>query len=191
MNITDLATNLRVYFPSSPAKATNQAVLDAAREFCTQSTIWRVDYSVAVTAGDTSFNVVIPAESALLAVVDVGITQNGQTLPVDYMVDPVGLTVTFTGPIPMSGNAECVLVLEPSHDATSIADVITDKWRDGILNGAIERMYRSPIFPEHDFNKADYYRNEFHRVVAQAKEQLFDAYAMADMRLEPTRGFGI
>jgi hypothetical protein len=151
------------YVPGCPDPMVEGALRNAAREFCSQSRIWREESAPVVSDGTTrerSF-VFLSADAELVKVEEVwvngeewGVVHQGD-MPPDWLEatpettfeDKIIVLDDLTGyvlhRIPASGeNIQLFLSVQPKIAAASVGDVVYNRYAEALGHGAVSRLCR-------------------------------------------------
>jgi hypothetical protein len=170
-----------------------QAIRDAAVEFCQRSMVWV--YSAdpqSVIAGRSNYDVETPAGASLVQIKSVQVTN--QMEPLDPLsTDQLDLMIpnwdTETGtpkaytqqedaefiiaPVPdetIKNGLRIMLTLQPSRASTGYPDWINNKYQECVLAGAKSRLMMKQGTHWYNPNQGMAYKAEFDLGIAKAKE---------------------
>ena len=190
-----------------PSIVIDNAVLRAAVEFCEKSTAWRVLLDpIPLVDGTAEYALPLPADSRLVVIREKEVKLGGHALmPVS---DPAILSQTRTGvpshyyqrthgavvlyPTPASADGLALTifaVLAPKLSATTLPDILTDRYYEAISEGAKGILKRMPNQPWSDpARAADHYRL-FQVKTAEARIEFEHGLVAGSMTITP-RSFG-
>ena len=190
-----------------PSIVMDSAILRAAIEFCEKSTAWRqMLASMTLIDGIAQYALTLPADSRLVVIREREVRLNGQVLtPVS---NPALLSPTATGvpthyaqrghdvlilyPIPSSADGMTLTVfavLAPKLSATTLPDILADRYYEAISEGAKAILKRMPNQPWSDAARAaDHYRL-FQTKTAEARIEFEYGLVAGSMTVKP-RPFG-
>ncbi len=189
MLISDLARLLQIRAREAPLVMLERVVLESSREFFRKSTVWRLDFSGAITAGSDAYAFTQPTGAlihdiiyAKLKISDINlcylrdagkayITPDWE----DSAVNPKHITLidndTFQLlPTPSSDDViDLKVVLTLERTATEIDDALVEEFEDVLLDGALGRLYEMPNESWSNLKLSAYHMNRYHGGIAQAK----------------------
>lgn len=180
-----IATWLKDFLPRTPGAVravAKRELINAAREFFRESAAWiYVVDDVDFAAGTYTYTLTPPdANSEILQIYSV--ESNG--LPLTFKVErPAGERETGTPrfwyadkavltlwPTPVEADTQVVIrsILIPTASTTVLPDVAASKYYEGILDGALARMYGHPAKPYSNPAYATYHLNRFRNAIGVA-----------------------
>ena len=153
--------------PNCPDPTARQALLDAAIEFCEETSIVRITTGPQYTAGTAVYTVGVPASqkvaltqrawygqrelmpalSSMVANVDAytSVTADPYQEPHSFLESAPGEVTLFPAPGAMATQMLTFRVAtKPSRAATSVADVLFEDWAEAIVAGALKRLHAIP-----------------------------------------------
>lgn len=134
MNLSNLYSDVKLHVPLSPDILLARALNDAARQFCARALCWEEDLDPIIpVAGQTTYDLDLPGGAVLVKVY--GLSGVG-------VVDLVEKTVMFDE-VPTE-TVTLRVALQPSRTATTIPDVVGERFGEAIAAGAIARMLIMP-----------------------------------------------
>lgn len=190
-----------------PSIVIESAVLRAAIEFCEKSTAWRELLDpITLQDGVAEYVLPLPAGSRLVVIREREARLNGQILT--PIMNPALMSPTATGvpshyaqrghdsvilhPTPSSADGMTLTifaVLAPKLSATTLPDILTDRYYEAISEGAKAILKRAPNQPWADpARAADHYRL-FQVKTAEARIEFEHGLVAGSMTVKP-RPFG-
>lgn len=170
---TDFYSAVLLHVGGAPFPLVNEKLIDAAREFCERTRCWR-DVQTFRTNGDEDELSCAPPDAAILELEEVWF--DGHKLarvpfkdvdpaswPEDWQrphsgISPVCVSQANHNAIVIApkaaGTVRASMFLIPTPDAQTLPDVLYDRFREAVANGAIARLCALPDQPYSDFNKA-------------------------------------
>lgn len=169
--ISTLFSRLAPHLPGCPEPTIQQAVLDAAIDFCAETRIYNTFVQFGSTAGLQSYTLPAPTDSdeEIHTIMNVWWKTRHLGAAADYLIDyPQTLFSTsfstqekgdprrwmraqngsFTVyPVPTAAVADGFTIqyaMKPRLTATTIPDLLIDQWRDAIISGALARLRSIP-----------------------------------------------
>lgn len=182
------------YVSGAPSLMVDQALRDAAREFCRESRAW-VEQAAAVTGDGTtrqrsfvfaSGSELVEVRRATVAGEDMTILSSRQ-MPADWQEDTPDAAALHDTlvvlnsqaayvlyPIPADG-AEIIIyqALMPTMTATGVGDVIFTEYGEQMAKGAIARLCSMPKKPWSDVDAAALAAAAFERGIHSAANRVF------------------
>jgi hypothetical protein len=131
-SVRELVDQVAVHITSCPTPMIENAVLAAARDFCIMTRCHQVKGSVTAQPGKLAYEFI--ANEPYTKVVDVINPSHAGFVSVD----------TLTLDAAATGSITADLVLVPSHRAKKVWAPLTMQYADGIVSGALSRLYRQP-----------------------------------------------
>lgn len=150
-----------------PDPVADQKIVQAAREFCERTRLWREQFSFA--ARTTATSVLAAEEYAVVMEIDQVWFNGSQLTPEQYTsrdpaLAPEDLVVSQIGPNELrlksqqEGTFTILLFLKPKPDADTLPDFLFSNFAETIANGALAH-----IFAMHDRTWANGALAQFHR----------------------------
>lgn len=184
MDIEDLVDTVMLDVPDCPLMTIRQAILWAARDFCTQADAWvEKDKHVVAMINPLEGQVISPSYGEPLRLVKLKIDER-DTIQGSWWHQPTPETVTFSREIEdhiLIGD----LAMRPHRGKMPIEEVVT-RWGEAFENGA---RYRLLIMPQawRDPDMAQHYRSLFNNAVSEAKSAARLGHARGHNRVKPRR----
>lgn len=190
-----------------PSIVIESAVLRAAIEFCEKSTAWREPLDpITLQDGVAEYALPIPADARLVVIREREARLNGQILT--PIMNPAMLRSTSAGvpshyaqrghdavilhPTPASADGMTLTifaVLAPKLSATTLPDILADRYYEAISEGAKGILKRMPNQPWSDAARAaDHYRL-FQTKTAEARIEFEHGLVAGSLTVKP-RPFG-
>jgi len=190
-----------------PSIAIDSAIIRAAAEFCEKSTAWReMLASMTLIDGIAQYALTLPADSRLVVIREREVRLNGQVLtPVS---NPALLSPTATGvpthyaqrghdvlilyPIPSSADGMTLTVfavLAPKLSASTLPDILADRYYEAISEGAKAILKRMPNQPWSDPARAADHYALFKTKTAEARIDFEYGLVAGSLTVKP-RPFG-
>lgn len=198
MTLDDLIPQVVLEAPAVPDPIAGWQLAQAARELCTFSLAWQADFQVTLTGAASyaltpSVGEVVEPLSATYSPATAGTvlllqpttparldstvpdwrTQAGT--PKWYFL-PSQASVVWV-PNPPSGTATLRLALQPTLTARLIDDRVGNTFAEGIIHGALYRLFRMPRREWSDLNLASVYGELFERAKSTAQVRGVDGFA--------------
>lgn len=171
----------------------DQAITDAAIEFCERSLIWRQKLDpIQIIANVPDYDVAVPAASMLSDVLDAELASGGWLDPVNLattqaeraavntipprkgeaagylMTDAEEGTLTVD-PVPVkSDTLTLIAALKPARGASTLPNFLYQRWAEAIAAGAKMRLMRIPDKTFSNANAAMYYQGMFNDRISSA-----------------------
>lgn len=186
-------SRLLPYVPACPEPLAQQAVVDAAIEFCESTLIDVVELDPETTVqGIADYNFTLPPQTNLVTVAKVKLDDafiapvtadvgRGLLLPpgapARYYVREVdgSISLTLVPPPADSKELSVVCAVKPTRNATQLSDKLFNDWADAIVELALYRIMSVPGQPFSNPEMAVLYRRKA-------------STAMSDARWESSRG---
>lgn len=190
-----------------PSITIDSAILRAAVEFCEKSTAWRELLNpITLQDGVAEYPLPIPSDARLVVIREREVRLNGQVLT--PVMNPALLSPTATGvpthyaqrghdvlilyPIPSSADGMTLTVfavLAPKLSASTLPDILADRYYEAISEGAKAILKRMPNQPWSDpARAADHYRL-FQTKTAEARIEFEHGLVAGSLTVKP-RPFG-
>lgn len=182
------------YVSGCPSPMVDQALRDAAREFCRESRAW-VEQAATVLGNGTTRqrNFVFPAESELVQVMRATVAGedmkilSSREMPADWqetapdagelddtLVVLNSQTAYVLYPIPASGQKIIIYqALMPTMTASGVGDVIFTEYGEQMAKGAIARLASMQKKPWTDLDTAAMSEQWFERAIHAAANRVF------------------
>ena len=178
-----------------PYVTAENALRNAAVEFCQKSTIWRlpltaVDVAVDTQEYDLSANASLPSYGQIVvptyvefdgtAIAALSSDQadaispqwRESQIPMRYhMIEPHTLFLTWKPDAAVTGGLKIRVALKPTPTANEMEDWVYNDWREQIALGAIARLREIPNQPWSNYDRAQGDRNRFRGFIDQARGQ--------------------
>jgi len=205
--LESIAPRVMVMVPDAPQPYVEMAILDAATEFCRESLFLRerLDQTT-VSAGEGEY--IITPESGsgrIIRVFDAWIDGRRleplsaydlsksdwttQSAPVVHGYTMLSENVMRLYPIPEAGGELTGWVATaPNRNATSINDVLANRWLDALVFGAVARVMTSPVVGG-DKSGASTYRAMFNNEIQKARIEVNVGQTTKELTVRP-RAFG-
>lgn len=180
-----VATWLKDFLPRTPGAVravAKRELINAAREFFRESAVWlHIDEDIDFVAGTYTYTATPPdANSEIVQIYSV--ERNG--LPLQFKVErPLGERETGTPlywtadkanftlwPTPVEDDTTVIVrsILIPTASTSVLPDMAASKYYEGILDGALARMYGHPAKPYSNPQYATYHLNRFRNAIGVA-----------------------
>ena len=196
--------------PGCPSVTAKRAVIDAAMDFLTYSGIWReVQEPIPLTPDINEYDLDAPTGALCIAVRDI-YTSQGSLRPVTlselaqllpnwqtatasapmYYTRSFDLTTLRLYPMPHEPNGETITVdavYTLDQSATSIPDVIVQRWRDVIVDGAKARLKSMSKVAWADPGRAVKHQFDFELGRSRAKVQALYDNTTGSLTVRPRR----
>jgi hypothetical protein len=186
------------HVPACPDVVAQEALLDAAIEFCEKTLVVRQTLSVLGTTANTmEYTLSAPAGEAVVAPIQawfkgrllepvaadlIGNVQAFNTSPVEVTVTKAGPTHFYWTapskiglyPVPDDTEASTLTVraaLKPTRTATQLEDVLYDDWIDALMAGALSRLHAMKDQPWASADRSLIRAREFRNSVQRARAE--------------------
>jgi hypothetical protein len=180
-----------------PLPTVDFALVQAAREFCRRTAVWKEWAASFVTDGLTqTYSFVLPTGSELVKVTRASVDgddymiKGRDALPPDWSSLSATVLTTDTDldktlvqisptqymlfPFPDAGiTVQLEMALQPTLAATTVGDVIYDSYAEELSSGALKRLLSSPKADWFDADGAAVASGEFERAINSAANQDF------------------
>jgi len=199
--ITDLVPDVRVEIPDIPSFVAERQLLRAMREFCEESRSWRVNISISVAAATPTvlLTSLLPTSTELVDIISIkNVDGGGPVVPRTYIwldqnttdwrseTDDTAKwylldgnnTVRFV-PTPSATAANqyyARVAVKPLLTATTVNDVVVNKYDELIVHGALSRLYSIPRKPWTDDGRAAYHMSLFREGIPRARQEASDEF---------------
>lgn len=184
MDIEDLVDKVMLDVPDCPLMTIRQAVLWAARDFCTRADAWvERDKHVVAMINPLEGQVISPTFGEPVRLVSLKIGDKDTTQD-GLWQQPTPTTVKFTREIEdqiLIG----ALAMRPHRDKAPPEEVII-RWGEAFEDGARYRLLIMPQ-PWRDPDMAQHYRTQFSQAVSEAKAASRLGHARGHNRVKPRR----
>lgn len=189
-------STLRLYIePEVPGclnRLIDRAIVQAAREFCNRTRIWKEGSSVSVAVTGVNVPFDVPVSDSEIITVDyllhngielIPITEfelsaadpywrNDESITPTHYVTKINEKEALLYPKLTAGVSDTVtyeVTLRPSMDATELPDFMTQDFLDAIIDGALERLLNMRKMPWADPEEAARRGTMFKREIYRAK----------------------
>lgn len=163
-SIRELVDQVAVHIINCPTPTIENAVLESARDFCRRTRCHQAHGSVTAKAGKSAYEFV--ANEPYTRVIDI----------IEPSRSGFVATDTLTLDQEYIGVVTATLILVPEHRAKKVWGPLTTDYSDGIVSGALSRLYRQPA--------AAYFNPELAR---QEQIRYSDQIHNARMTVKPPR----
>jgi len=196
-----LVPDVRVEVPDIPSFVAERQLLRAAREFCEETRAWRVNVQISVTATVATRNIasLLPTNTELVDVVSIKNTGGGRPvtpttfawldtnhanwrsdtdLNAQYYVLDGNNAIRFV-PTPSTTTAALYnarLAVKPTLSASSISDVLGNKYDEVLVHGALSKLFLIPRKPWTDANLAQFHMGLFRASFAPARTEAAEEF---------------
>jgi len=199
--ITDLVPDVRAEIPDIPSFVAERQLLRAARIFCQETRAWRVNIEVSVTetVARTILTSLLPTGTELVDIISVKNTSGGEPLTprtfswldenltdwrsetdlnaAYYVLD--GNNTMRLVPTPSATTAylyDARIAVKPLLSATTLDDVLVNKYDELIIHGALGKLYVMPRKTWTDDARAAYHTGLFNAGIPAAKTEAADEF---------------
>lgn len=201
--LTNWLKDLLPHTPGIVRAVAKREVIKAAREFFRDSTAWREVVQSAYFADGAYALTAVPqnADAEVLRVLSVEANGTPLTLkserPTGERQDgtptnwyPTGPDTFEVWPTPDQYDDEILVrvVLIPTDTATTLPDIASRSYFDGILDGALGRVYGHPAKPYSNPTLAEYHLRRFRNAIAKAKGEVQQGGAAGQNWVYPKYG---
>lgn len=194
--LTVFTTDIRVEIPELPGFVAERSLIRAAREFCEETRCWRVNITIDVTADDPTVDIaaLLPAGTELVDIVSVKNVLGGAPVTATtytkldrdssdwrtdtdlnaklYVLDGNNVVRFFPTPsTTVVGKYYMRVAVKPTQAATTIDDVVANKYNEALIHGALASLYRLPRKPWTDLNLSSYHATEFRTRMPAARTE--------------------
>lgn len=150
--------------PGCPLMTVKTALNRAAADFCTGSLAWQEDLDpIFVAAGIAEYDLDVPAGSQLVVIREGEVKLNGRKLlpikapaaidpavtglPSHYAQRDYGALLLYPKPTEAAGSLTVRAVLKPTLTATTLPDILIDRYYEAVTEGAKAFLKRMPNQP--------------------------------------------
>lgn len=199
--ISTLTPDVRVYIPEVPSFVVQRHLLRSVREFCEETRAWRVSGTLSTVAGTATISLssLLPTTTELVDIISMKNSQGGAPLvprtfkwldenitnwrsdsndTANYYVLESNNTIRLT-PTPastVSGAYYTRIAVKPTISATTLDDVLVNKFRETIISGALGLLLMIPRKPWTDAKMAAYHTAKFESAMAAAKTEAAEEF---------------
>lgn len=198
MNLDSLIPQVILEAPEIPDISASSQLVLSARELCTTSLAWQADLTIQLSG--RSVYSLIPVDGEIAEPVSAVFSESsgGTTSDIRASVparldleDPswrsrIGRPLWYfmpdqesvrLVPNPSTGSAIFRVALQPTIQDRIIDDRVGNIFREGIVHGALWRLFRMPRREWSDVSRATYYETLYERALAQAQTRGVDGFA--------------
>lgn len=191
------------HVPGAPDVACVQEIRKAAIEFCEQSKVWQsIMPAIGVTALTAEYAVPVPTDANSVMVMELYF--RGSRLPPKYpdqlkdtmhnWFDQTGEPRWFTQldqdnvrliPIPAATESAVLRMrtaFKPTHEATTLPDILWTQYRNEIAQGAMGRLMLTPDKPWTNVELGAALLQQFDSAVSKAKVDAAKGFSRAPLR---------
>ena len=199
--ISTLTPDIQMEIPELPGFIAQRHFLKAAREFAERSRAWRQDIQLSIVDGTATLDLALEygADVELVDIVSIKPASGGAPLeartpqwldtnrtnwrtetsdPATYYFLSSNNKIRLV-PIPAStviNYYDARVALKPKLTATTIPDIIANKFDELLIHGALSRIYAIPRKPWTDPNLSSYHLALFERGVLDARAEGTDEF---------------
>jgi len=199
--VTSLVPDIRASIPDIPSFVAERQLLRATRVFCQETRAWRVDFlmSVVGTVGTVTLTSQLPAGTELVDIISIKNVGGGE--PVEartytwldkntsdwrsetdrdaryYVLD--GNNIIRLVPTPSTTVASLYdirVAVKPLRTATTLNDVLVNKFDENLIDGALAYLYLMPRKPWSDTKLAQYHKAMFINSLPGARAAAADEF---------------
>lgn len=195
MKTSVLLPLVRRFVSGCPVAIQKDQLINAAREFCQRSFVWRQDVNAGVAKGQRSGCLSVPAGAVVLGVADVRVIGEMRSLaplaPADGIEDESGTPTHYLceqlGSISLYPRTKetlvCVVkaILSPSLASDEIPDYIGNAWGDSIAHGAVAMIMLMPDTDWYNPDQAAFHQRNFDAGIATARTSLSSGFSTANV----------
>ena len=200
MLVTDFLSRVMPSVMGCPIPLAEMAIRDAADELCRESRVLREAQSIPVVSGSNEYEVDTSTDGTFA--VEVAFARIGDDDPLELITpDLLNRIVTTTSapryieqvssslvrlyPTPtLDGDLAITVVLSVLPSSASVPSAL-DRWRDGIVGGALARLMNMPGQPWSNPQMVAGYRGAFNLAVDSATTFATLGGAKATLRVQP------
>lgn len=206
-NYTSFLPQVMPYVKDCPQPIIEDAIRNAAIEFCEKTHIWKEDLdAISIVGGTSEYTVVVPTGATLMSIdscwysdrllIPKGSDELARIFRLCDWHSAEGDAVYYTRdtldkiilvPTPQNDLTDGLKirgVLAPTRTSTSVEDFIFEDHLDAIAAGARARLYAIPGQPFSDVTLALLHRREFLAGVGEAKIKANKGMTRASLRVE-------
>lgn len=191
MLISDVAALLRLSAREAPAIVLERLVRESAREFFRKSRAWRITFSGQITSGSATYDITLPTGALAYDIISGKLLTSNVVLT--YLrdagkayIDPMDVAAgTGSEYITLVENDKFTLLPDPiatedirlnivmalSTSATEIDDAIYEEHEDAIRDGALYRLYETPMESWSNAKLSRLHHNKFLAATEAAKQR--------------------
>lgn len=185
--VSQFFSRLLPYVPACPEPLAQQAVVDAAIEFCESTLIDVVELDPETTVkGVADYNFTLPPQTNLVTVTKVKLdgafiaqvtadVGRGVSLPsglpvMCYVSEVDGsISLTLIPPPADSKELSVICAVKPTRNATQLSDKLFNDWADAIVELALYRIMSVPGQPFSNPESAVFYRRKASTAMSNAR----------------------
>ena len=199
--ISSLVPDVRVEIPEIPGFVAERQLLRALREFAEATRTWRVNIQVSTTAAAATVDLTasLPAATELVDIISVKNISGGAppeprtfawldknvsdwrtdtALDAKWFVLDGNNTIRLV-PTPsttVANQYDVRIAVKPSLTATTIDDVVANKYDELLVHGALARLYAIPRKPWTDLNLGQYHLILFQGGIPAARTEAAEEF---------------
>ncbi len=201
-DISELIPDVLAAVPDVPNFVAARQFIRATREFSEETRAWRVNFQLDITASTATYDLSanLGTTNELVDIVSIKHIQGGEPIKPrtfswldENHSDWRGETAETAKWFVLESNNTIRLVFTPASTlvnayyvrvavkplvatATTIQDIIANKYDEVLVNGTLSRLYFLPRKPWTDINLGNYYRNLFEIGIAEARGKATDEH---------------
>ena len=199
--LTTLVPDIQAEIPELPSFIAERQLLRALREFCQETRAWREAATLSVVENVATLNIAgfLPTNSELIDVITLKPTDGSEEVKpttyawldknlsdwrdetastAKYYVQDGSNVIRFvyTPDATVTDKYYIRFSVKPTLSATTIDDVLVNKFDQRIIYGALGRLYFIPRKPWTDFNLGQYYTTMFQNSWAEVRAEAVDEF---------------
>jgi len=179
-----LMNNLRIRLPGAIDDAIKLEVYNTLNDFFQGSNIWREDLDIAITSGETYYDLLPTGPCNLVRLIGV---VNSDNLKVDALIDLITrqLVLALEPTSADTYTAQVVLTVADPLDRDSypvFPEWVLDLYMNDITDGVLGRMMSQPAKPYSNTQLAAFHTRSFQSAIATARVESNRRYAYGAQR---------
>lgn len=204
--LSTLVPDVRAHIPEVPSFIVQRDLIRATREFCERTRAWRVSVSMVTIASSSTISLTsyLPSNTELVDIIsmknsaggapvvprtivwlDENLSQwrtNNTSTTASYYVRESNTTIRLI-PTPASVATYNVrMAVKPLLTATTIDDILVNKFRETFISGALSFLFMIPRKPWTDMNAASIHAARFESGMTEAKAEATDEFQTGIVR---------
>lgn len=204
--ISTLVPDVRTHIPEIPSFVAQRQLLRSIREFCEETRGWRSSITLTTTANAATISLaaLIPTTTELVDVISLKKTEGGApvvprtyvwldenrtnwrsetgTTAMYYVLDTNNTLRLIPTPSATGTTYYARVAVKPTLSATSLDDVLVNKFREAFIHGALGLMFMIPRKPWSDTQMAAFHTGMFNAAMVSAKAEATDEFQTGIVR---------
>lgn len=195
--LSTLVPDIRTHIPELPSFVADRELLRAAREFCEETRAWRANINVTTVASTATYTLSVPTNTELVDVISMK-KSDGSTPVVPrtfkwldenladwrtttsdtanyYVLESNNVVrLVYTPAAAVTYNTR--IAVKPTLSATTLDDVLVNKYREPLISGALGLLFMIPRKPWSDTNLAAFHTGMFNMAKAGARTEAAEEF---------------